>query len=252
MAENLVIIPTYNEYDNVRPIVDQILALTEDFDILFVDDGSPDGTADEIRQQMERYIDRIYLIEREGKLGLGTAYIAGFRWALERNYQHIIEMDCDFSHPVSALPRLISTVRNEDVDVCVGSRYVKGGNVEDWPIGRLLMSYMASLYVRVLTWLPVKDTTAGFVCYTREALSAIDLDSIHFKGYGFQIEMKYAVYRLGYKIKEIPITFVDRKVGISKMSSSIFGEAFTGVIKLRWWSIIGKFPLGRKKIRRKK
>ncbi len=252
MAENLVIIPTYNEYDNVRPIVDQILALTEDFDILFVDDGSPDGTADEIRQQMERYIDRIYLIEREGKLGLGTAYIAGFRWALERNYQHIIEMDCDFSHPVSALPRLISTVRNEDVDVCVGSRYVKGGNVEDWPIGRLLMSYMASLYVRVLTWLPVKDTTAGFVCYTQEALSAIDLDSIHFKGYGFQIEMKYAVYRLGYKIKEIPITFVDRKVGISKMSSSIFGEAFTGVIKLRWWSIIGKFPLGRKKIRRKK
>lgn len=244
MSNSLVIIPTYNERDNVAEIIKQVLALPEEFDILFVDDASPDGTAGVVKAMMAVYEDRIHLLERKGKLGLGTAYIYGFKWALKHKYAYIFEMDCDFSHPIEGLSRLYRCVALEGYDVAIGSRYVKGGKIADWPFGRKFISYGASLYVRIITGMPIKDPTAGFVCYRSEVLNNIDLDSIHFKGYAFQIEMKYAAYLLHFAIKELPITFTDRKIGSSKMSSAIFGEAFNGVIQLRKWHKKGIFPKG--------
>lgn len=247
MKQSVVIIPTYNERENIRSMIQAVMALPEQLDILIMDDNSPDGTADIVRtlQQEPLYAGRLHLIVRPGKMGLGTAYLAGFDRALAEGYRYIFEMDCDFSHPVEALPRLLHACREEGADVAVGSRYIRGGGVRDWPLGRILMSYFASLYVRVVTWLPIADTTAGFVCYRREVLEAMRLDEVHFKGYAFQIEMKYTAHCLGFKIKEVPITFVNRKLGSSKMNSSIFGEAFFGVLKLRYWRLFGKFPLRR-------
>jgi dolichol-phosphate mannosyltransferase len=229
---NLVLIPTYNERENVSAMIDKVFSLPVAFDILIIDDGSPDGTADIVRERQKDYPDRLHLLCRKGKLGLGTAYLAGFRWGLERDYGYIIEMDCDFSHNPDDLPRLIAAAE-EGADVVVGSRYVQGVNVVNWPMSRLLMSYCASIYVRTVTRMPVHDATAGFVCYSRRVLERIDLDKVEMKGYGFQIEMKYTSWKLGFKIREVSIIFIDRVLGQSKMSSSIFGEAFFGVMKLR-------------------
>ncbi|MDY6148601.1 MAG: polyprenol monophosphomannose synthase [Porphyromonas sp.] len=241
--QSLVIIPTYNERENVAAMIEAVLLLPEQFDVLIVDDASPDGTAEIVRQEQPNWSEnRLNLLLRSGKQGLGTAYIAGFKWALEHRYNYIFEMDCDFSHPVEALPRLLKAVQEDGYDVSIGSRYVRGGRVKDWPLGRILMSYFASVYVRLVTWLPVADTTAGFVCWTRRVLENIILDDVHFKGYGFQIEMKYTAFCLGYRFKEVPITFVNRQLGSSKMSSSIFGEAFKGVLQLRFWHTFRRFP----------
>ncbi len=229
---NLVLIPTYNERENVSAMVDKVFSLPVEFDILVIDDGSPDGTADVVRERQKDYPDRLHLLCRKGKLGLGTAYLAGFRWGLERDYDYIIEMDCDFSHNPDDLPRLVAAAE-EGADVVVGSRYVQGVNVVNWPMSRLLMSYCASIYVRTVTGMPVHDATAGFVCYSRRVLETMDLDRVEMKGYGFQIEMKYSAWKLGFKIREVSIIFIDRVLGQSKMSSSIFGEAFFGVMKLR-------------------
>lgn len=229
---NLVLIPTYNERENVSAMVDKVFSLPVEFDILVIDDGSPDGTADIVRERQRDYPDRLHLLCREGKLGLGTAYLAGFRWGLERDYDYIIEMDCDFSHNPDDLPRLVAAAE-EGADVVIGSRYVQGVNVVNWPMSRLLMSYCASIYVRTVTGMPVHDATAGFVCYSRKVLERMDLDKVEMKGYGFQIEMKYSAWKLGFKIREVSIIFIDRVLGQSKMSSSIFGEAFFGVMKLR-------------------
>ena len=236
---NLVLIPTYNERENVSAMVDKVFSLPVEFDILVIDDGSPDGTADIVRERQKDYPDRLHLLCREGKLGLGTAYLAGFRWGLERDYDYIIEMDCDFSHNPDDLPRLVAAAE-EGADVVVGSRYVQGVNVVNWPMSRLLMSYCASIYVRTVTGMPVHDATAGFVCYSRRVLETMDLDKVEMKGYGFQIEMKYSTFKLGFKIKEVPIIFVDRTEGTSKMSSGIFGEAFWGVMKLKLRKIKAK------------
>ena len=229
--KKLVIIPTYNEIENISRMIDVVLALDGGFDMLVIDDGSPDGTAKVVRERQAEFPSRLHLIERAGKLGLGTAYIAGFHWALEHNYDYIFEMDCDFSHNPNDLQRLYDCAR-EGYDVVVGSRYVQGVNVINWPMSRLLMSYCASMYVRTITRMPVYDATAGFVCYSRRALKTLDLDRVQMKGYGFQIEMKYSAWRLGLKVSEVSIVFVDRVVGTSKMSSGIFGEAFWGVLKL--------------------
>ena len=229
---NLVLIPTYNERENVSAMVDKVFSLPVEFDILVIDDGSPDGTADIVRERQKDYPDRLHLLCRQGKLGLGTAYLAGFRWGLERDYDYIIEMDCDFSHNPDDLPRLVAAAE-EGADVVIGSRYVQGVNVVNWPMSRLLMSYCASIYVRTVTGMPVHDATAGFVCYSRRVLETMDLDRVEMKGYGFQIEMKYSAWKLGFKIREVSIIFIDRVLGQSKMSSSIFGEAFFGVMKLR-------------------
>lgn len=229
---NLVLIPTYNERENVSAMIDKVFSLPVGFDILVIDDGSPDGTADIVRERQKDYTDRLHLLCRKGKLGLGTAYLAGFRWGLERDYDYIIEMDCDFSHNPDDLPRLVAAAE-EGADVVIGSRYVQGVNVVNWPMSRLLMSYCASIYVRTVTGMPVHDATAGFVCYSRRVLERMDLDKVEMKGYGFQIEMKYSAWKLGFKIREVSIIFIDRVLGQSKMSSSIFGEAFFGVMKLR-------------------
>ena len=229
--KKLVIIPTYNEIENISRMIDVVLTLDGGFDMLVIDDGSPDGTAKVVRERQAEFPLRLHLIERAGKLGLGTAYIAGFHWALEHNYDYIFEMDCDFSHNPNDLQRLYDRAR-EGYDVVVGSRYVQGVNVINWPMSRLLMSYCASMYVRTITRMPVYDATAGFVCYSRRALKILDLDRVQMKGYGFQIEMKYSAWRLGLKVSEVSIVFVDRVVGTSKMSSGIFGEAFWGVLKL--------------------
>lgn len=229
----LVIIPTYNERENIEAMLATVLALEGNFSVLVVDDGSPDGTADLVRGCMATASERVFLLEREGKLGLGTAYIAGFRWALERGYEAIFEMDCDFSHNPADLLRLAAVLEEGEADVVVGSRYVKGVNVVDWPMRRLLLSYGASQYVRCVTRMPVRDATAGFVGYRAEVLRTIDLDKVKMKGYGFQIEMKYSAWRLGFRIKELSIIFCDRTAGTSKMSGSIFGEAFWGVMGLR-------------------
>ncbi|MBQ1990292.1 MAG: polyprenol monophosphomannose synthase [Rikenellaceae bacterium] len=229
---NLVLIPTYNERENVSAMIDKVFSLPVEFDILVIDDGSPDGTADIVRERQKDYPDRLHLLCRKGKLGLGTAYLAGFRWGLERDYDYIIEMDCDFSHNPDDLPRLVAAAE-EGADVVIGSRYVQGVNVVNWPMSRLLMSYCASIYVRTVTGMPVHDATAGFVCYSRRVLETMDLDRVEMKGYGFQIEMKYSAWKLGFKIREVSIIFIDRVLGQSKMSSSIFGEAFFGVMKLR-------------------
>ena len=229
--KKLVIIPTYNEIENISPMIDTVMSLDGEFDLLVIDDGSPDGTAAVVRKRQQEYAGRLHLIERAGKLGLGTAYITGFKWALERDYDYVFEMDCDFSHNPNDLIRLYNAAC-EGNDVVVGSRYVKGVNVVNWPMSRLLMSYCASVYVRTITRMPVYDATAGFVCYSRRALETLDLDGVQMKGYGFQIEMKYSAWRLGMKISEVSIVFVDRQEGTSKMSSGIFGEAFWGVLKL--------------------
>lgn len=226
----LIIIPTYNEKENVVRMIERLMAMPEGFDLLIVDDGSPDGTAALVREQQELYPRRLHMIERSGKLGLGTAYIAGFKYALEHGYDRIFEMDCDFSHNPDDLPRLDAML--EDKAVAIGSRYSKGVNVVNWPMGRLLMSYFASKYVRIITRMPVFDATAGFVAYRREVLEAIDFDRVRMNGYGFQIEMKYTAWRLGFSIGEVSIIFIDREAGTSKMSSGIFGEAFFGVLKL--------------------
>ena len=229
--KRVVIIPTYNECENVARMTDTVMSLAMDFDILYVDDGSPDGTANIIREKIAEYGKRVNLVERSGKLGLGTAYIAGFKWALEHGYDQIFEMDCDFSHNPDDLLRLSARLE-EDADVVIGSRYVKGMNVVNWPLSRILISYGASLYVRMITRMPVYDSTAGFVGYRAEVLRTIDLDNIKMVGYGFQIEMKYTAWRHRFRLREESIIFTDRELGTSKMSSSIFGEAFFGVMKL--------------------
>ena len=231
----VVIIPTYNERENIARMIDVVMALEGAYDLLIVDDGSPDGTADIVREKQKTYAARLHMIERSGKLGLGTAYIAGFRFALERGYDRIFEMDCDFSHNPNDLARLDAML--DDKAVAIGSRYSRGVNVVNWPMGRLLMSYFASKYVRVVTRMPVCDATAGFVGYRREVLERIDLDAIAMNGYGFQIEMKYSAWRLGFSIGEVSIIFIDREEGTSKMSSGIFGEAFFGVLKLPFRTI---------------
>lgn len=240
-SDSLVIIPTYNERENVAQMIDTVLALPQPFHILIVDDGSPDGTAAIVREKQQAYPAQVHLLERSGKQGLGTAYIAGFRWALAHGYEYIFEMDCDFSHPPTKLLELYKACA-DGADVAVGSRYIRGGQVKNWPWDRILMSYGASLYVRLITGMPVKDTTAGFVCYRREVLERMRLEEVHFKGYAFQIEMKYTAYCLGYRIVEVPITFEDRVLGTSKMNTSIFREAFTGVVKLRYWHSCKGFP----------
>ena len=229
--KRVVIIPTYNECENVARMTDKVMSLEGNFDLLYVDDGSPDGTADIIREKIAEYGSRVNLVERSGKLGLGTAYIAGFHWALANGYDQIFEMDCDFSHNPDDLLRLASRLEN-DADVVVGSRYVKGMNVVNWPLSRILISYGASLYVRIVTGMPVADSTAGFVGYRREVLESIKLDKVEMIGYGFQIEMKYTAWKRGFRLREESIVFTDRELGTSKMSSSIFGEAFFGVLKL--------------------
>lgn len=241
-ADACVIIPMYNECENASAIIDAVMALPVPFDILVIDDNSPDGTAAIVKDKMAQYPGRIDLIERAGKLGLGTAYIEGFRHCLAKNYEFICEMDADFSHNPSDLVRLRRTAIDDSADVVVGSRYVTGVNVVNWPMGRILMSYYASKYVRLVTGIPVHDTTAGFVCYRRRVLQAMELDKIRFKGYAFQIEMKFTAYKYGFRIVEVPIIFVNRVLGTSKMSSGIFGEAVFGVIRLKWSSLFHKFP----------
>ena len=240
--DSIVIIPTYNEKENIEAIIRAVTGLQEHaFDILIIDDGSPDGTADIVKRLMaEEFKDRVFLVERQGKLGLGTAYIAGFKWALEHHYEYVFEMDADFSHDPKDLPRLYKACAEEGYDVAVGSRYVSGVNVVNWPMGRVLMSYFASKYVRFVTGFPINDTTAGFKCYRRRVLETIDLDAIRFKGYAFQIEMKVTAYKLGFRIKEVPVVFVNRQLGTSKMSGGIFGEALFGVMRLRWAALTGK------------
>lgn len=238
--EQIVIIPTYNERDNIEAIVRAVFALPVPFHVLIIDDGSPDGTAVLVRRMQETYADRLFLEERKGKLGLGTAYIHGFRWALDRGYQYICEMDADFSHNPGDLPRLVEACQ-QGADVAVGSRYVQGGAVENWPWSRIFLSKGASLYTRMILWMPVMDPTAGFVCYRREVLGAINLKKIGFVGYAFQIEMKFAAWKLRFRIQEVPITFIDRKLGISKMNKGIVKEGIWGVLQLRWQSFFKKY-----------
>ena len=239
-SDSVVIIPTYNEKENISSIIGAVLGREHQFDILVIDDNSPDGTAAIVEGLIAENPGRINLLKRAGKQGLGTAYIAGFKWALEHEYDYIIEMDADFSHRPEDLVPLYEACAVDGADMSVGSRYISGVNVVNWPMGRVLMSYYASAYVRIITGMNVRDTTAGFVCYSRRVLQAIRLDEVEFKGYAFQIEMKFTAYRLGFKIKEVPIIFVNRVLGSSKMNTSIFGEAFFGVIKLKLRSIFGK------------
>lgn len=229
----LVIIPTYNEIANISPMIDKVMSLDGGFDLLVIDDGSPDGTASVVERRRAEFPERLFMIERAGKLGLGTAYLTGFKWALERGYDYVFEMDCDFSHDPDDLIRLYEAAEKGG-DVVVGSRYVSGVNVVNWPMSRLLMSYFASVYVRTITRMPVRDATAGFVCYSRRALETIDLDAVKMKGYGFQVEMKYSAWRLGLRVSEVSVIFTERQQGASKMSGGIFGEAFFGVMKLPW------------------
>lgn len=235
----LVIIPTYNEKENIAAMISKVFSLEEEFDLLVIDDGSPDGTAAIVRERQQEFPGRLHLLERSGKQGLGTAYLTGFRWGLEHGFDYICEMDCDFSHNPDDLVRLSCTAA-EGYDVVVGSRYVQGVNVVNWPMSRLLMSYFASVYVRLVTRMPLRDATAGFVCYSRRALEAIDLHAIRMKGYGFQIEMKYTAWKLGMRLCEVPIIFTERRRGSSKMSSGIFGEALFGVLGLPFRRIRGR------------
>jgi dolichol-phosphate mannosyltransferase len=233
LKNSIIIIPTYNEIENAPRIIRTIFKLYEDAHILIIDDGSPDGTAEEVKKMINDFSSKLFIIERKGKLGLGTAYITGFKWALEKKYDYIIEMDADYSHPPEKLIELYNACSSGGTDVAVGSRYTNGGKVVNWPVGRILMSYFASLYVRMITFMPVRDTTAGFVCYKRKVLENINLDTIEFIGYAFQIEMKYAAWKKKFIIREVPITFTDRKEGESKMSKGIFKEAVLGVLKMR-------------------
>ncbi len=242
--EKLVIIPTYNEKENIIAVVDAVMTLYNDFHVLVIDDGSPDGTAQIVQSLFPQYPGRLFLEQRQGKLGLGTAYIHGFKWALEKGYQYIFEMDADFSHNPQDLGKLFLACK-DGADVAIGSRYVKGGAIANWPAGRVALSRGASFYTQLITWMPVKDPTAGFVCYKREVLEALNLDGITFVGYAFQIEMKFAAWKLGFKIVEVPITFVDRKLGASKMSKGIVKEGILGVLKLRWQSLFKNY---RKKV----
>ena len=235
MSRALVIIPTYNEIENIEKMLNTVMALPGGYEVLIVDDGSPDGTAEVVRKLMDVHGGRIHLEERTGKLGLGTAYIHGFKWALAREYAHVFEMDCDFSHNPEDLPRLLEACEN-GADVSIGSRYVQGVNVVNWPMSRVLLSYFASVYVRFITGMPIQDATAGFKCYTRETLAAVDFSKIHFVGYAFQIEMKFTAWRKGLVVKEVPVIFTDRTEGTSKMSSGIIKEAIFGVMKLKIWS----------------
>jgi dolichol-phosphate mannosyltransferase len=236
----IVIIPTYNEKENIEKIIRKVFSLNDAFHVLIVDDGSPDGTATIVKNLFSEFPERLFIEERKGKLGLGTAYIHGFKWALGRDYDFIFEMDADFSHDPEDLPRLLNACKNEGADLAIGSRYVKGGDVKNWPWDRILMSYFASVYVRIVLWFPIKDTTAGFKCYRKRVLETIDLDAIKFMGYAFQIEMKYTAWKLGFKVVEIPITFIDRKEGVSKMSTGIFKEAFLGVLQMKFSGVKSK------------
>lgn len=248
VADSIVIIPTYNERENIENIIRAVFALEQGFHILVIEDGSPDGTAAIVKRlQQEEFKERLFMVERQGKLGLGTAYIAGFQWALEHRYNYIFEMDADFSHNPQDLPRLYHACASEGADVAIGSRYVSGVNVVNWPMGRVLMSYFASKYVRFITGVPIHDTTAGFVCYRREVLATLPLDKIRFKGYAFQIEMKFKAHQYGFCVKEVPVIFVNRELGTSKMNSSIFGEAMFGVIRLKWDSLFHRHPLPQRK-----
>ena len=240
ILEKLVIIPTYNERENIEKIIDAVMDLQLNFHVLVIDDDSPDGTADIIKSLMPRYSGQLFLEQRTGKLGLGTAYIHGFKWAIDKRYNFIFEMDADFSHNPKDLERLYTACK-DGAAVAVGSRYVKGGAVANWPANRILLSKGASVYTRLITWMPVKDPTAGFVCYRKEVLEAINLDGIEFVGYAFQIEMKFAAWKLGFKIKEVPITFIDREFGASKMNKGIIKEGVLGVLKLRWHSLFKNY-----------
>ncbi len=241
-SDSIVIIPTYNERENIENIIRAVFALEKVFHILIIEDGSPDGTASIVKTLQQEFPERLFMIERKGKLGLGTAYIAGFKWSLEHDYEYIFEMDADFSHNPADLPRLYKACAEEGADVAIGSRYISGVNVVNWPMGRVLMSYFASKYVRLITGIPVQDTTAGFKCYRRRVLETIDLDGIRFKGYAFQIEMKFTAYKCGFKIVDVPVIFINRELYTSKMNSSIFGEAVFGVIKLKVHSWFHKYP----------
>ena len=238
--KKIVIIPTYNEKENIAAIIHAVIVLGNQYHVLVVDDGSPDGTANIVKELMQVHPDKIFIQERKGKLGLGTAYIHGFEWALANHYDYIFEMDADFSHNPLDLDRLLAACES-GADVAIGSRYVKGGATENWPLDRLIYSKGGSLYTRIITGMPVKDPTAGFMCYKNKVLAAIQLDQISFIGYAFQIEMKFASWRLGFKLKEVPITFIDRKIGVSKMSKGIIKEAVLGVISMQWLSFTGRF-----------
>jgi dolichol-phosphate mannosyltransferase len=239
-VKKIVIIPTYNEKENIAKIILAVLVLGNQYHVLVVDDGSPDGTATIVKELMQAHPDKIFIQERKGKLGLGTAYIHGFKWALANQYDYIFEMDADFSHNPLDLDRLLAACES-GADVAIGSRYVKGGATENWPLDRLIYSKGGSLYTRIITGMPVKDPTAGFICYKNKVLAAMQLDQINFIGYAFQIEMKFASWRLGFKLKEVPITFIDRKIGVSKMSKGIIKEAVLGVISMQWQSFTGRF-----------
>ena len=242
-SDSIVIIPTYNEMENIEKIIRAVFGLEKSFHILVIDDGSPDHTGDKVEELIEKeFKGSLFCLHKKGKHGLGTAYITGFKWALEHGYEYIFEMDADFSHDPNDLPRLYAACHDEGYDVAIGSRYVSGVNVVNWPIGRVLMSYFASQYVRLVTGFKVHDTTAGFKCYKRRVLETIPLDQVRFKGYGFQIEMKFTAYKIGFKIKEVPVIFVNRREGVSKMSGGIFGEAFFGVMRLRWDGWFRKYP----------
>ena len=243
MKDCLVIIPTYNEKENIEKIIRKVYSLERNFDILIIEDNSPDGTAAIVKSLQKEFDGRLHIIERTGKLGLGTAYIDGFKWAIEHNYEFIFEMDADFSHNPEDLPHLHDACLNENADVAIGSRYICGVNVVNWPMGRVIMSYYASAYVRFITGMKIKDTTAGFKCYRKKVLENIDFDKIRFKGYAFQIEMKFTAWKLGYNIVEVPIIFTDRKLGSSKMSGGIFNEAVWGVIKMKFRSFFRKYEI---------
>lgn len=240
--DSIVVIPTYNEKENIENIIRAVFELPHPFSVLIIDDGSPDGTADIVKHLQSVFPEKLFIIERQGKQGLGTAYICGFKWALEHGYAYIFEMDADFSHSPGDLIKLYEACVCGGADVAIGSRYINGVNVVNWPLGRVLMSYGASVYVRMVTGMNIKDTTAGFKCYRREVLETIELDKIHFKGYAFQVEMKFTAYKCGFTLKEVPIIFVNRVLGVSKMDSSIFGEALFGVLKLKLRSLFRKYP----------
>lgn len=242
LSDSIVIIPTYNEKENIENIIRAVIGLEHTFNVLIIDDGSPDGTAEIVKTLQKEFPGRLFLIERAGKLGLGTAYIAGFKWAIENKYDYVFEMDADFSHNPDDLIRLYNACKEDGYDLAIGSRYINGVNVVNWPMGRILMSYYASKYVQIVTGLKIHDTTAGFKCYTRKVLETIDLDAVRFKGYAFQIEMKFTAAKCGFKIKEVPVIFVNRQLGTSKMNSSIFGEAVFGVMRLRLDGWFKKYP----------
>ena len=237
MGRKIVIIPTYNEKENIEAILRKVFSLEGDYHVLVIDDGSPDGTAAIVKDLQAAFPERLHMIERAGKLGLGTAYLTGFKWALANGYDYVFEMDADFSHDPDDLPRLYKACAEEGADLAIGSRYCNGVSVVNWPIGRIVMSYYASVYVRMVLGMKVYDTTAGFKCYSRKVLETIDLDNVQMKGYGFQVEMKYTAYKLGFKVREVPIIFINRRLGTSKMSGGIFGEAFWGVIRLKFRKI---------------